>query len=109
MSVQRAKGSGWETELLDLLRPVFGPQVNRAPLRGTQDFGDFNGLPEGLLLEAKKTDVPHYLQWGKTCTKKAGNFWAILWSGDRRRSDGPFVLLPLSYYLELAKSRHGAT
>jgi hypothetical protein len=54
------------------------------------------------LHEAKKTDVPHFLQWAKTCQKKSPDQWAILWSGDQRRGDGPFVMLPLELYLDLA-------
>lgn len=99
MSKARAKGTGFEVELLPLLRAAFGPQVERAPLKGILDKGDFTGVP--WLHEAKKTDVPHFLQWAKTCNKKHAR-WAILWSGDRRRGDGPFVMLPLDFYLELA-------
>ena len=103
MSKQRQKGSTWETELLPQLRAVFGPQVERAPLKGVNDMGDFTGTP--VLIEAKKTDVPHFLQWAKTCAKKAGVRWAVIWSGDRRRGDGPFVLLHLDYFLRLAKNQ----
>lgn len=104
MSKARAKGTSWEVELLPLLRTVFGSQVERAPLKGVQDKGDFTGVP--WLHEAKKTDVPHFLQWAKTATKKVGNRWAILWSGDRRKGDGPFVLLPLEHYLQMAHALH---
>lgn len=100
MSVQRQKGTGWESELLPLLRLAFGPQVERAPLKGTNDAGDFTGTP--FQVEAKKTDVPHFLQWGKTATKKTGNRWWVVWSGDRRKGDGPFVQMPLPLALELA-------
>lgn len=98
MSKARAKGTGWEVELLPRLRAVFGPQVERAPLKGIQDKGDFTGVP--FLIEAKKTDVPHFLQWAKTAAKKADR-WAVLWSGDRRRGDGPFVLISLDHFLGL--------
>lgn len=100
MSASKQKGTNFETELLPLLRDVFGPQVERAPLKGINDLGDFTGLPGGLLVEAKKTDVPHFLQWAKTCNKKAVD-WAIVWSGDRRKGDGPFVMISLDYYLAL--------
>lgn len=100
MSKARAKGTGWETELLPLLRSVFGEHVERAPLKGIQDDGDFCGTP--CLVEAKKTDVPHFLQWAKTASKKRPDgSWRIVWSGDRRRGDGPFVMLPLEQWLDL--------
>jgi hypothetical protein len=104
MSKARAKGTGWEVELLPLLRLAFGPQVERAPLKGTNDAGDFVGVP--YQIEAKKTDVPHFLQWAKTAAKKTGNRFAVVWSGDRRKGDGPFVLMPLEFFLELAAHDH---
>jgi hypothetical protein len=100
MSAQRQKGTGWESELLPLLRAVFGQQVERAPLKGIDDKGDFVGVP--WQHEAKKSDAPHFLQWAKIAQKKTPDRWAILWSGDRRKGDGPFVMLPLGHYLELA-------
>lgn len=97
MSKARAKGTGWEVALLPWLRMKFGPQVERAPLKGTLDMGDFNGTP--YLVEAKKTDVPHFLQWAKVCQKKSPDQWAVIWSGDQRKGDGPFVLVPFSQWL----------
>lgn len=102
MSKARAKGTGWESELLPYLRMVFGPQVERAPLKGAADDGDFTGVP--WLHEAKKTDVPHFLQWAKTAQKKRPAQWTIMWSGDRRKGDGPFVMLPLEHYLALVNA-----
>jgi hypothetical protein len=99
----RKKGSSFEVELLPLLREVFGEQVERAPLKGTNDDGDFCGAP--YLIEAKKTDVPHFLQWAKTAQRKrpAGD-WRVVWSGDRRKGDGPFVMMPLTQWLVLEMS-----
>lgn len=98
MSKARAKGTGWETELLPLLRIVFGPQVERAPLKGAADHGDFTGVP--FLIEAKKTETPRFLEWARTAKKKNGNepFW-IVWAGDRRKGEGPYVLMPLEHAL----------
>jgi hypothetical protein len=100
MSKQRAKGTGWEVELLPRLRALFGPQVERAPLKGTQDKGDFVGVP--FLIEAKKTEVPRFLEWARTAKKKTLNGkWTIIWSGDRRKGEGPYVLLPFWFYEEI--------
>lgn len=97
----RSKGTSWEVELLPLLRSVFGEHVERSPLKGTADDGDFTGC-DGLLVEAKKTDVPHFLQWAKTAAKKRPDGdWRIVWSGDRRKGDGPYVLLPLGEWAYL--------
>ncbi len=101
MSKQRAKGTGWEVELLPHLRSLFGKQVERAgTTKGSADWGDFTGVP--WLHEAKKTDAPHFLQWAKDAQRKTQRGrWAILWSGDRRRGDGPYVVLPFELYKEL--------
>ena len=98
MSKARAKGTAWETELLPLLRLLFGDQVERAPLKGTQDKGDFTGVP--FLIEAKKTETPRFLEWARAAKKKNGGepFW-IVWSGDRRKGEGPYVLMPLDHAL----------
>lgn len=100
MSKARQKGTSWEVELVPLLRDLFGPQVERAPLKGTQDRGDFTGTP--MLVEAKNTQKPLFQAWARTCAKKAPR-WVVIWKGDRRRSDpgeGPFVLQPLSQWQE---------
>jgi len=102
MSKARAKGTGWEVELLPLLQRLFGEHVGRrGTTLGSGDDGDFSGVP--WLHEAKKTDVPHFLQWAKIANRKSPNQWAVLWSGDRRRGDGPYVLLPLALYERLVK------
>lgn len=109
MSKQRQKGTGWETELLPHLRAAFGDQVERAPLKGVQDKGDFVGVP--FLVEAKKTEVPRFLDWARTARKKvgAGQWWSIVWSGDRRKGEGPYVLLPLDMFLTLAECGESST
>ena len=102
MSKARAKGTKWETELLVPLRRLWGPQVERAPLKGTQDQGDFVGVP--FQHEAKNTQKPLFLQWARTAYKKSVH-WVILWSGDRRTTDGgPYVLMPFHTYMEIIEA-----
>lgn len=97
------KGSAFETELLPTLRIVFNGPVERAALKGVNDDGDFTGC-DGLLIEAKKTDVPHFLQWAKKANaKRPDGSWRIIWSGDRRKGDGPLVVLPLKEWVELER------
>lgn len=102
MSKARAKGTGWETEWLPQLQILFGPQVDRAPLKGIQDKGDFVGVP--WLHEAKNTIRPNFLEWARTATKKAGNAWVIGWHGDRRKpGNGPYILMPIELYEQLVQ------
>jgi hypothetical protein len=107
----RAKGTAWEVELLDRLRDTFGPDVHRAPLRGTHDAGDYVGTP--VVVEAKSTKVPKFLEWARTCVKACAHhssglpFWVIAWHGDRRKNEGPFVMMSLDYWLTLERAARG--
>jgi hypothetical protein len=97
MSKARAKGTVGENFFLARLRLLFGPQVERAPLKGIQDRGDYTGVP--WLHEAKNTAKPLFQAWARICTVKAGNAWVLLWKGDMRKPDGqPLVLMPLPMY-----------
>lgn len=96
----RSKGTKGENFFLPYLRQLFGPQVERAPLKGTNDYGDYVGVP--YLVEAKSTTKPLFLLWARTCKRKAGDAWVLLWTGDRRTEDGePLVVMPLSAYMIL--------
>ena len=103
MSAARQKGTRHETGLLEPLRAIW-PNIDRAPLRGTNDQGDFTGCP-GWLLEAKHVTSPRFLEWARTCRKKAAVHnlrWAVLWKGDARTERGqPLVLLELDTFLAL--------
>jgi hypothetical protein len=101
MSKARAKGTAGENYFLGRLRVLFGLQVERAPLKGTLDRGDFTGVP--WLHESKNTKRPLFMEWARTAAKKAADGrWVILWKGDLRKGEGPYVLMPLDLYEELA-------
>lgn len=100
MSKARAKGTSGENFFLAHLRVLFGPQVERAPLKGILDQGDFVGVP--YLCESKSTQKPLFQQWARVCEKKSRD-WIILWKGDLRvtSGNGPYVLMPLHVYEQL--------
>lgn len=103
----RIKGTVWETELLPALKEAFGEQVERAPLKGVLDCGDYAGVP--FLVEAKSTKVPKFLEWARVARAKANRhrgskWWAICWHGDRRIDGLELAILPLDMFLELAES-----
>ena len=103
MSAARAKGTQGENFFLGFLRVLFGDGVERAPLKGTADYGDFTGVP--WLHEAKNTKKPLFLKWAAICEAKAGKDWVLLWKGDlRARGNGPYVLMPLEKYMTLVQS-----
>lgn len=96
MGRARAKGTRWEVELLGFFHAHGLVGAERAPMRGSADRGDFVGVP--WLHEAKNVNVPRFLDWARTCRRKAAD-WTIIWSGDRRRPDGqPLVVMPLDLY-----------
>lgn len=102
MSRSRSKGTVGENFFLAHLRELFGPHVERAPLKGTLDYGDFNGVP--WLHESKNTVKPLFLQWARICERKAGWDWVLLWKGDLRKKEGPYVLMPLEKYEQLVRA-----
>ena len=103
MSAARKKGTAGENFFLAFLRTVF-PHADRAPLKGTNDHGDYVNVP--WLHEAKNTDAPKFLEWARTARNKAArrgsDRWVVMWKGDLRKADqGPYVLMPLPFYLEM--------
>lgn len=104
MSRARAKGTRGENFFLAHLRELW-PTAERAPLKGVNDYGDFQNVP--WLHEAKHTQKPLFQQWARVCERKAGRNWVVLWKGDTRRveGEGPYVLMPLEKYKELVKGR----
>lgn len=97
MSKARAKGTAGENFFLARLRIIFGSWVERAPLKGVLDAGDFTGVP--WLHESKSTQKPLFQQWARVCEKKSRD-WVILWKGDLRvtSGNGPYVLMPMHMY-----------
>lgn len=114
MSRARAKGTRGENFFLPRLRRLFYPHLDpkpvdeqleadhplqRAPLKGTNDHGDYLGVP--WLHEAKNTAKPLFQKWARICEAKAGTDWVLLWKGDLRKNEGPYVLMPLEKYERL--------
>lgn len=100
MSRARQKGTRGENFFLPRLRRLFGVEVERAPLKGVNDYGDYLNVP--WLHEAKHTAKPLFLEWARVATRKAGRSWVVMWKGDMRKADqGPYVLMHMDLYEEL--------
>lgn len=110
----RAKGTRGENYWLMFLRALFYPSTDidaplhflqRAPLKGTDDRGDFTGVP--WIHEAKNTAKPLFLQWARRLRLKAGDDWVLLWKGDMRSPDGqPLVVMTPAKYAALVRGDH---
>lgn len=99
----KQKGTKWETELLPILRGLFGGRVERSSLSGIHDYGDYINVP--FLVEAKSTKTPMFQAWARKCEKKAGKAWTIIWKGDRRvqTGAGPYAVMPLELFEQLVQ------
>ena len=88
----KAKGTRYEVELLAKLREVFGPQVERSPLKGILDAGDYVGVP--FPIEAKNTKVLLIPDWVRRLRLLEAKPFALFCSGgDRRRKNTPGELM----------------
>lgn len=102
VSTARRKGTAGENYFLARLRALFGPAVERAPLKGINDAGDFTGVP--WLHESKNTQRPLFLEWARTAEAKSID-WVVMWKGDMRKAgSGPYVLMPFDTYEMLVRS-----
>jgi hypothetical protein len=107
VSRARAKGTRGENFFLRILRRLFGDHIERAPLKGVNDYGDYLGVP--WLHEAKNTAKPLFQAWARVCKAKAAKRnpdrpwdWVLMWKGDGRTEDGqPLAVMPIEKYEEL--------
>jgi hypothetical protein len=61
MSRSKAKGTRWETAIVEYLREV-APHVERRALNGAHDKGDITGIP-GVVIEAKNQERHSLAEW----------------------------------------------
>lgn len=103
----RAKGTKWETELLGRLSKIW-PAVERAPLKGIQDRGDFVNVP--FPVEAKSTKTFLLGSWiPRLRTKAGGGWWVLAYHDDRRLKNavGDIAVVPLDMLLALLQAAEG--
>ena len=100
MSKARRKGTDYENHLRDkYLRRIY-PNAERAPLRGTNDRGDFDHVGE-FVVEAKKRNKWDLPAWMRTTQKKVPaewhpKSWMIWFAGDKRKGEltDDYVVMP---------------
>ena len=109
MSKARRKGTDFENYLRDKYLRLVWPDADRAPLRGTNDRGDFDGTP--FVIEAKKRnrwDLPNWIRTtrGKVPAGASRDGWMIWFAGDKRKGDltDDYVLMPATLATRLLLS-----
>jgi hypothetical protein len=124
VSKQRAKGTAYENHVLETyLRPIW-PKAERAPLKGTDDYGDFINVGRWLVEAKKRKKLQgEIIGWvnkviGKTIwaaqkllpgesasrvrKNAARRPWVIVMAGDKRsQPDIDLVVLPASLFFEV--------
>lgn len=89
MSAARAKGTRWESALVDFLARHGFPHVERRALHGTNDRGDIAGIP-GVVIEAKNQNRHSWAEWLDEAAQEADNAHAdvgVVWAKRRGHTD----------------------
>lgn len=72
MSRNRAKGTTWESAIVDWLQKHGFWRVERRAMQGARDTGDIGGLP-GVVIEAKSHATLTFSLWMKELTDEVDN------------------------------------
>lgn len=89
MSASKAKGTSWESAIVNYLRDHGAPHAERRTLTGGKDKGDITGIP-GLIIEAKNTTRHDWSTWIDEAQTEANNVapdtLAIVWAKRRGKT-----------------------
>lgn len=110
MSASKAKGTRWESRIVQYLREAGFPAVERRALNGSTDKGDVAGLP--VVVEAKNCRTAALASWVDEATVEARNAGVgvgVVWHHRRGKAspgDG-FVTMSGSAFVELLQALDG--
>jgi hypothetical protein len=100
----KARGTGFERDVVDFLRANGFPYAERRALRGTKDAGDVAGVV-GWVLEAKNHKALDLGAWATEAAREAANDgvtrWAVIHKRRRHGTAEAFVAIPLRLFAEL--------
>lgn len=88
MSASKAKGTRWESAIVDYLRANGAPHAERRALGGAKDRGDIAGIP-GVVIEAKSHTGMRLADWiaeAETERVNAGADLAVVWHHRRGKA-----------------------
>ena len=104
MNPSKAKGTRWESRLLPHLQTVF-PYAERAPLRGTQDRGDFvhTGPFTVEAKNCKALDLAGWIDEARAEARRAGGLWPVVVFPRRSHAtERAYVVMELETWLSVA-------
>jgi hypothetical protein len=106
VSRQRAKGTRFETEIVEYLKANGFPYAERRAMRGSRDAGDIAGIP-GIAIEAKNWKTLALGEWmgeAEVGARNAGVRRYALWH-KRRMKPIPesYVTIPAWLFVELLR------
>lgn len=88
MSAARAKGTAWESAIVEYLRDNGVPYAERRALGGAYDRGDIAGVP-GVVIEAKsasRVDLAGWVAEAETERANDGAAHGVVWAKRARKS-----------------------
>lgn len=114
MSANKAKGTRWESAVVEFLRQRGGfPHVERRALNGTHDRGDITGIP-GVVIECKSQNRQSLAEWldeAEQERKNAGAEVGVVWFKRRGKTSAGagYVLMDGETFANLLRaSGYGA-
>jgi len=88
MTASRAKGTAWESKIVDYLRGTGVPHAERRAANGSKDRGDIAGIP-GVVVEAKsaaRVELAAWLAEAETERANDGAALAVVWHKRRGKT-----------------------
>lgn len=107
MSRERAKGTAFETLVVDYLKAMGFPYAHRNPPAGKADVGDVGGIP-GVVLELKNCQRMQLGEWmnealAEAARAKAGIYAVVHKRRGRGNAAEQYVTMPLHVFAELIR------
>lgn len=106
MNPNKAKGTRWESRLVEYLRANGFPYAERRALAGTKDLGDIVNVP-GVVIEAKNTKTINLAEWIDQLVEEKANanarHGAVIFPRRSHRTERAYVVLELEDFVDLIR------
>jgi len=108
MSAAKAKGTRWESAVVDCLRAWGFTYAERRPLSGSKDKGDITGIPGGPVIECKNQSRVSLAEWLDEAHQEARNAdapFGVVWFKRRGKTNAGsgYVLMDGATFAALLK------